>query len=316
VRLFQRAPRREHVCPGGGAELKVRDAAGDRDRIRRRVEEKFPQRDRVAPVVLGTVAPVVEDSVGFERVPAAKLGADAEREVLDVADPVHGVVAPVEIVVADEGLAAVAADLAHGAQEVMRLPLTLPAVLLRREVDAARRGQGGLMREECVRVTVPLPPRGQHAQAGAHLAAFLDHETHQPVALREAAEAAAARAGFRRAELAAGIEPEEEERLNLGKIGEEPREQIAIKFLHLRVAEAQHLALVGAGVAEHLGGKAREELRALGLGDPRSALAGQLGQPEHRAEPVVVAVVEQPAQGRRGWRRPPPDRRPAEKPGW
>ena len=91
---------------------------------------------------------MIEHAVRLQRVPALELGADAQRTVLDVTDTVNRVVAPVKVVVADEGLAAFTTDTAHRVQKVVRLPVALPTVFLRGEVNAAGGGQGALVTEK------------------------------------------------------------------------------------------------------------------------------------------------------------------------
>ena len=70
VRRFEGRPTGENMFACHRTELAKRDLARDRVGLGGRSEKEIPARDRVAPELFGFAAPVIENAVGIERVPA------------------------------------------------------------------------------------------------------------------------------------------------------------------------------------------------------------------------------------------------------
>jgi len=122
----------------------------------------------------------------------------------------------------------------------------------------------------------------EDAQAGARARHLLFQKARQPVALLELAQAMAARAADRVAKLALGIHRQIVEQADLGKITQKSRDHFREKRAHLRVAEAQDFALIGAAVGQHLGRIAAEP--RIGCARRRSRLAAARRPPGRSAE--------------------------------
>ena len=119
MRVVQRLPGRRNFFASDRAKLPEGDGAAQLDRVRKRLQQAGAQRDGVGRQVGIRRAPVVEDPVDAEFVPAPELGRDAQREILDVAHPMHGVVAPEKVVVADQGLVPFPGHRPHRPQKIV-----------------------------------------------------------------------------------------------------------------------------------------------------------------------------------------------------
>lgn len=122
------------------------------------------------------MSPMVEHAMGIEFVPALDFCPDAQGEILNVADTMHRVVAPVEIIVTDESLAAFPADSTRLTQEIVRLPFALPAIFLCCQIYSTGCREFPLMLQETLRVPIPFPPGSEDPQVGSHFATFCDQK--------------------------------------------------------------------------------------------------------------------------------------------